>query len=140
VEDIDYTFDNAAEARRYLREVGLLWGAWLVGLIAVMFAHGVALLLIALSLLISLLALAKPLLPRTEALVPVNSREGGALEAALRGGTKRDRVLRELAYGVEPVRAALESAGLSTSWIAVRHIVVAATLIAFVVVVVAPML
>ena len=105
-----------------------------------MLTRGAVLIVVATLLFIALLVLARPLLPRTEELVPENKREGGALNAALRGGTTRDRVLRDLAYGVAPMSAALNVVGLSQRWVLVRHAVVAATLLAFVYVVVVPLL
>lgn len=138
--DVAHTFDDPDDARTFLREVGLLWAVWVAGLAAVLLTHGRALVLVALVLLGALLFLARPLLPRSEALVPENSREGGALETAFRGGTTRDRVLRDLAYGVAPMQAALETAGLSSRWLVLRHLVVALTLLAFAYVVVVPLL
>ena len=140
MDEIDYTFASPHDARLYIREVGLLWAVWIVGLVAVLVTSGLALVLISVALLASLILLARPLLPRTEALVPVNSKEGGALNTALRGGTTRDRVLRELAYGTAPLAAALETAGLSSRWVLARHLVIAATLLAFVGVIVLPLL
>jgi hypothetical protein len=138
--DVDYRFDGPADARMYLREVGALWAVWLVGLVAVLLTHGAVLLIGAAVLLVALLVLARPLLPRTEALVPENRTEGGKVETALRGGTTRDRVLRELAYGDAPMSAALEAAGFNRRWIVVRHLVIALTLLAFGYVVVVPLL
>jgi hypothetical protein len=137
--DIEYTFSSPNDARSYLREIGLLWSAWVIGLMLVLSTHGVTLLIVAVVLFAALLLLARPLLPRTERLVPENKREGGAVETVLRGGTTRDRVLRELAYGAAPMAAALQTAGLSSSWVAARHIVVALTLLAFVFVLVVPL-
>lgn len=138
--DIEYAFSSPADARSYLREVGRLWAVWIVGLGLVLFTHGAALLISAAALLIFLLVLARPLLLRAEALVPENRREGGALDAAFRGGTTRDRALRELAYGVAPVSAALDAAGLSQRWVVLRHMVIALTLLALLYVVVLPLL
>lgn len=138
--DIEYAFSSPADARSYLREVGKLWAVWIVGLAIVLFTHGTALLISAAALLIVLLVLARPLLPRAEALVPENHREGGTLDAALRGGTTRDRALRELAYGIAPLSAALDAAGLSQRWVLLRHIVIALTLLALLYVVVLPLL
>ncbi len=140
METIEYTFDGAEDARTYLREIGLLWATWVVGLVAVMITNGVALIGLSVAVIAALILLARPLLPRTEALVPENKVEGGAIETAFRGGTTRDRVLRDLAYGVAPMEAALATAGLSSRWVAARHLVVAVTLLAFVFVVVAPLL
>lgn len=138
--EIEYTFSGPDDARTYLREVARLWTVWVMGLVAVLLSHGLALVALSVGLIATLILLARPLLPRTEVLVPVNSKEGGAVESALRGGTTRDRVLRELAYGSAPVRAALETAGLSPRWIAARHLTIAITLLAFVVVIVVPLL
>ncbi|MDJ0498796.1 MAG: hypothetical protein QNJ89_13265 [Acidimicrobiia bacterium] len=138
--EIEYTFSSPDDARTYLREVGLLWGVWVIGLAAVLFTHGVAVLIVALVLFAALSILARPLLPRTEKLVPENKREGGAVETALRGGTTRDRVLRDLAYGAAPMQAALQTAGLSPLWVAARHLVIALTLLALVYVLVVPVL
>ncbi len=138
--EIEYTFSSPDDARTYLREVGLLWGVWVVGLAAVLFTHGVAVLIVALVLFAALSILARPLLPRTEKLVPENKREGGAVETAFRGGTTRDRVLRDLAYGAAPMLAALQTAGLSPHWVIARHLVIALTLLALVYVLVVPVL
>lgn len=135
MDDVAYTFDGVSDARAYLREIAVLWGLWVVGLVAILATHGVLLVVLAVALLISLLIGALPLWTRVETLVPVNRREGGRLAAALRGGTTRDRVLRELAYGDQPLRVALDTAQLNPAWIAIRHLVVTATVIAFVLVV-----
>lgn len=135
MEDVVYTFDGVADARAYLREIAVLWGLWVAGLVAILVTHGVLLVVLAVALLISLLVGALPLFVRVEKLVPVNRREGGRLTSTLRGGTTRDRVLRELAYGDQPVREALAAAQFSPAWIAIRHLMVAATVIVFVFVV-----
>jgi hypothetical protein len=140
VEDVAYTFDGPADARAYLREVGRLWALWVVGVVAILVTHGVLLIALAVAVLVALLVGAAPLWNRVEKLVPVNRREGGRVAAAWRGGTTRDRVLRELAYGDRPIRAALKTAGLSPAWIAARHVVVAGTVIAFVFVVLGELL
>ncbi len=140
MDQIEYRFSDAQDARAYLREVARLWAVWIVGLAVIVLSHGTLLVVASISVLVGLIVLARPLLPRTEALVPVNRREGGAARAAFRGGTTRDRVLRDLAYGDEPMRAALARAELSSWWLAARHGVVAATLVAFVFVVLEPLL
>ena len=140
MDEIEYTFNGPGDARSYLREVGKLWGLWVVGLVAVLLSHGIALVVLSIGLLVSLMVLARPLLPRTEALVPVNRKEGGVVESALRGGTTRDRVLRDLAYGIAPIRAALAVAGLDPRWVLARHLVIAITLLAFAGVLVVPLL
>jgi hypothetical protein len=140
LDEIEYRFSDALDARAYLRDIGRLWAVWMVGLAVILLSHGTLLIVASISVLVGLIVLARPLLPRTEALVPVNKREGGAARAALRGGTTRDRVLRDLAYGDKPMRAALATAELNSWWVAARHGVVAATLLAFVFVVLEPLL
>jgi hypothetical protein len=129
LDEIVYTFDGPQDARTYLRQVGLLWLVWVVGLAVILVTSGTPLILWSLGLMATLLLLARPLLARTESLVPVNARGGNAALSALRGGTTRDRVLRDLAYGSAPVRAALAAAGLSNRWLVARHVVVAVTIL-----------
>ncbi|MDX2342675.1 MAG: hypothetical protein QNL12_02505 [Acidimicrobiia bacterium] len=136
--EIVYTFAGPHDARTYLRRVAILWSVWVVGLVVILLTHGVSLIFWSIGVLATIVLLARPLLTRAEALVPVNAREGNAALSALRGGTTRDRALRELAYGSEPVRAALDAAGLSRRWLFARHIVVAITLLGLVYVLFAP--
>ncbi len=136
--DFAYTFDGAEDARTYLREIALLWSVWIVGMAAVLLSHGGALILWSVGLLILLLSLGRPLLTRAEELVPVNESEVKAVRNALRGGTTRDRVLRELAYGTRPVQAALAIAGLSRRWVVTRHVVVVLTILGLLFVLLAP--
>ena len=138
MDEIAYTFDGPQDARTYLREVGLLWLVWVLGLGVILVTSGLPLILVSLGVLATVLLLARPLLSRSESLVPVNAREDKAALSALRGGTTRDRVLRELAYGSEPVRAALAAAGLSKRWLVARHVVVAATILGLVYVLFGP--
>ncbi|MCP4305892.1 MAG: hypothetical protein GY926_08055 [bacterium] len=138
MEDIAYTFDGPEDARTYLRQVGLLWLVWVVGLTVVLVTSGPPLIWVSIGLIATLLLLARPLLTRSESLVPANAQEDNAAVSALRGGTTRDRVLRELAYGSKPVRAALASAGMSEKWLIARHFVVAATLLGLVYVLFGP--
>ncbi len=135
MDDISYTFDGPVDARAYLREVGRVWVVWVVGLLAVLATHGTTLILISIGLIVMLLLLARPLLIRAENLVPVNKKEGNAAQIALRGGTTRDRVLREFAYGRTPIQAALTTAGFNRRWVLARDVVIAATIVGLVYVV-----
>jgi len=137
-DDTVYTFDGAEDARTYLGEIALLWSVWIVGMAGVLLTHGGTLILWSIGLLILLLSLGRPLLTRTEALVPVNESEGNAARTVLRGGTTRDRVLRELAYGTRPMRAALAVAGLNRRWLVTRHMVIALTILGLILVLLAP--
>lgn len=136
--DLTYTFDTESDARRYLREVGRLWAAWMVGLGGLLLTNALLLLGWAVVTLAALVVLARPIQRRAEALVPVNKVEGGKVDTIFRGGTTRDRAIRDLAYGTEPMRAALQTAGYSQHWVFARHFVLAMTLLGFIYVVAGP--
>jgi len=135
----EYTFDGADDARTYLREVSTLWVVWLVALVGLMMTNAVLLVVWAIVVLVALVFLARPLQRRAEKMAPEYKIEGGKLDTALRGGTNRDRILRELFYGTAPLRSALDSAGINRRWVAMRHLVVAFTILALVYVVFSPM-
>ena len=136
--DLTYTFDGEPDARRYLREIALLWSAWLVGLGGLLLSNAVVLLIWAVVTLTALVVLARPIQRRAEAIVPVNKVEGGKVDTVFRGGTTRDRAIRDLAYGTEPMRIALETVGYSQRWVLIRHFVLAMTLVGFFFVVFGP--
>ena len=101
-------------------------------------SHALVLVVWAIAILVTLVFVARPLQRRVERLVPENAVEGSKMNAALRGGTTRDRVLRDLFYGMVPLRTALHAAGLSQRWVVIRHLVVTLTLLALVYVVFGP--
>jgi hypothetical protein len=136
--DLIYTFDGPDDARLYLRQIGTLWAAWVVALVGLLIAHAFVLIVWGVVAVVGLLLLARPIQARAERVVPENQVEGGAVNTALRGGTTRDRALRELAYGTAPMRVALETAGLSQRWVVTRHLVVAVTLLGMAYVVFGP--
>ena len=133
-----YKFDTPEEAMVYLREVSTLWVVWIVALAGLMVTHAIVLIVWAVTVLVALYFATRPLQQRAEELVPENTVEGGKLNAALRGGTSRDRVLRDYLYGTAPLEAALSAAGVSRHWVVIRHLVVALTLLALVYVVFGP--
>ncbi|MCP3996545.1 MAG: hypothetical protein GY722_16040 [bacterium] len=136
--EFTYTFDDREDAALYLRQVGLLWGVWVIALGGLFFTHAGLLIAWGVITVTSLLFLARPLQRRAEKAAPENEVEGGVINTALRGGTTRDRVLRDLSYGGGPLRAALETLGLSQRWMVVRHLVIAITLVAMVFVIFGP--
>lgn len=137
--ELVYNFDDPDDARLYLREVSTLWVVWIVGLAGLMVAHAAVLIVWAVAVLVALFFVTRPLQRRAEELVPENKVEGGKINTALRGGTTRDRALRDLLYGTPPVRSALQAIGMSQRWIVIRHLVVALTLLGLVYVVFAPL-
>ncbi len=133
-----YTFNDPEDAWAYLREVSTVWVFWIVGLAGLLLTHAVVLIVWAVLVLVGLLFVTRPLQRRAEKLVPENKVEAGKVNTALRGGTTRDRVLRELFYGTGPLRNALDLTGLSRHWVVIRHLVVALTLLSLVYVVFGP--
>jgi len=134
-----YTFDGPEDARVYLREVSTIWVVWLAALVGLMMTNAILLIVWAVVALVALVILARPLQHRAEKMAPEYKIEGGKLNTALRGGTNRDRILRDLFYGTGPLYAALDTAGMSRRWVAMRHLVVAFTILALVYVVFSPM-
>jgi hypothetical protein len=132
LDEIAYTFDGARDARIYLREIAVLWSVWVIGMIVILLTNGGTLILWSVAVMVVLMFLARPLLIRAEKLVPENKREGNTADVVLRGGTTRDRALRNLAYGSEPMRVALASAGLSERWLLARHLAIAVTILGLV--------
>ncbi len=133
-----YTFDSPDDARTYMREVITLWVAWAVGLAGLLATNAGILAAWAVVTLVTLFLLARPIQRRAEQVVPVSQPEGGVVNTALRGGTTRDRALRELLYGTGPQRVALKMAGMSQRWVGLRHLVVALTFLGMAYVVFGP--
>lgn len=136
--ELTYTFDGTEDARTYLREVSTLWVTWIVGLAGLLITHAVLLFVWAVVVLVSLFFVARPLQRRAEQAVPENQVEGGVVNTALRGGTTRDRALRDYFYGTAPLREALRMTGMSERWVVMRHLVIALTLLGLVYVVFGP--
>ena len=128
--DFTYTFDNRDDALTYLREVGALWIGWVVALFGLMLTNAGLLIAWGVASLVVLMMLARPLQRRAEKAVPENVVEGGTINTALRGGTTRDRVLRDLSYGTGPLRAAQGVLGWSPPWVLARPVGVALSLLA----------
>ena len=136
--ELVHTFEDPADARAYLREVSTAWGVWIFGLTALLVTSAVVLIVWAIVVIVALVFVARPLQRRAEQLVPDNKVEGGTVNVAMRGGTTRDRALRELFYGTKPLRAALAVAGMNERWVFIRHLVVALTILALFYVVFGP--
>lgn len=136
--DEAYTFNGAEDARVYLREVSTVWAVWVVGLAGLLATHAVVLIVWGVVVFVALYFAARPLQVRAETIVPENQVEDGKVNTVLRGGTTRDRVLRDLFYGTEPLQAALDEYGMSRRWVVVRHLVIALTFLALFYVVFGP--
>ncbi|MDQ3782375.1 MAG: hypothetical protein M3349_05485 [Actinomycetota bacterium] len=128
--DAGWGFTTPAEARSYLGEVGRLWLAWLVGLVALVALQGWAVLVAGLMVMGALVWLIRPLQARTERLVPDGAADVGLPQRGW--GSARDRMMRRLAYGAEPISAAVSTAGAGRWWLVARWFMIGATVAAVV--------
>jgi hypothetical protein len=124
---------SAAEARAYLGEVGRLWLGWLAGLAVLVLSTGWGVLIGGIAVMALLVWLSRPLQARTDRLVADGVVGGGAPSAA-GWGSPRERAMRRLAYGAEPIAAAVELAGAGRWWLAARWVMIGATVAAVLVV------
>lgn len=124
---IDYTFDDGDDARRYLGEVAALWGVWVVALVAITFSTGALRALSGIAGLVGIVLFTRPLRHRAAAIVPDAE---ATTDVGFRGGP-RERVFRKLAYGSEPLGAAVRQAGASPVWYGLRIAMLALTVLGF---------
>ena len=123
--DVEWSFNGPDDAAAYRSEVASLWGVWMVALTLLVFAAGWVVWVTGLGAMVGLVVLARPLQRRAALLVPddvVPAAGAGAFRKS-----KRDSVLRELAFGEAPLRAA----GCGPVWIWTRRFVVGATFAGF---------
>ncbi|HEY5728061.1 MAG TPA: hypothetical protein VIV08_05565 [Acidimicrobiia bacterium] len=120
---------TAAEARAYLGEVGRLWLGWMAGLAVLVLSTGWGVLIGGVAVMVLLVWLSRPLQARTDRLMA-----GGALVVDAPSpsgwGSPRERTMRRLAYGAEPIAAAVELAGAGRWWLVARWVMIAATVAA----------
>jgi hypothetical protein len=128
----DWEFTDAADAASYLREVGVLWTTWLVGLVALVAGSGLLVVVLGVLVIAALLWVARPLQARAANLVPEDSVTGGKRSILAGRNTERDLVLRQLAYGDAPLSAAIAVSGSGRWWLTARRVLVGLTIVAFV--------
>ena len=130
----EWGFADPQDAARYLQELLRLWVVWIAGLAVLMTNSGWILVVGGVAVIGLLLWFARPIQRRAEALVPTDSAyDKGSL---VRGkGTTRDRAIKALAYGEEPLEEAVDLTGQSGAWLFGRKGMIAITAIAFGVVV-----
>ncbi len=124
-------FADGSDAHRYLSDVARLWLGWLAGLAALMFTQGWLVVAAGVVTVGALLFLARPLQIRAAALVPKDTLVGSRFNVVGRG-TERDKVLKALAYGREPLEEAVALSGSYTWLPRARSLMIAATIVAFV--------
>ncbi len=128
----DWEFTDAADAASYLREVGVLWTTWLIGLVALVAGSGLLVVALGVLVIAALLWVARPLQARAAKLVPEDSVTGGKRSLLVGRNTERDIVLRQLAYGDAPLSAAIAVSGAGRWWLTARWVLVSLTIVAFV--------
>jgi hypothetical protein len=124
---------SAAEARAYLGEVGRLWLGWLAGLAVLVLSTGWGVVIGGIAVMVLLVWLSRPLQARTDRLV-ADGVVGGDAPSSAGWGSPRERTMRRLAYGAEPIAAAVELAGAGRWWLAARWVMIGATVAAVLVV------
>jgi len=130
----DWTFVDAADARAYLADLVRLWVGWLVALAALLVFDGLMLLVTAVGVVVGWFVLARPFSRRAAALAGNEPSPAAGQEDATAQGKERDRYLRELTSGRAPLEAAVRDAGVSERWVYLRYVVIAATIVGFVLV------
>jgi hypothetical protein len=121
-------FSDPADARAYLGELARLWSAWLGGLVVLVFTRGWVTVATAVLVMVALVRLTRPIQRRVDRHFPVETTGG---EDARRRRTDRDRMLRALSYGSEPIREASDLTSAGFRWLAMRLVVLCATVGAF---------
>lgn len=129
---VDFTFEDQDDARRYLGEVAALWTVWITVLFVVTFSTGGVRALGAIFGLVVTVWRTGPLQDRAKVLIPDEEAE---VSVGFRGGP-RERTFRKLAYGLEPLQAAVPMARASSVWFAARIAMLALTVLGFAAVVV----
>ena len=130
--DVDYSFSDHDDARKYLGEVAALWGVWVAALLIVSFGIGAVRAIGGIAGLVGVMWRAGPLQRRAAALVPDGAVSGA--RASFRKGP-RELAFRQLAYGSAPLREAVTTAQASPLWLALRMAMLALTVLAFALVV-----
>ena len=127
-------FSDADDARRYITEISRVWAVWLVGLAALFAVTNWWVLLAGAVVLSALVWLIQPIqrrANRTEDPEEIVEGSGGRFGGAR---TRGEMALRVLIYGEAPLKEAIDEFGAWSGWLWVRRAVVAATAVAFAVV------
>ena len=127
-------FSDADDARRYITELSRVWAVWLVGLAALFAVTNWWVLLAGAVVLSALVWLIRPIQRRADRIEDpgeIVEGSGGRFSGARSRG---EMALRVLIYGEAPLKEAIDEFGAWRGWLWVRRAVVAATAVAFAVV------
>lgn len=128
-------FSDADDARSYITEISRVWLAWVIGLVALFaFTNWWVLLggIVVLSVLVWLIQPIQRRANRVDDPGEIVEGSGGRFGGAR---TRGEMALRVLIYGEAPLKEAVEEFGAWSGWLWVRRAVVAATAVAFAVVI-----
>lgn len=128
-------FSDTDDARRYITEITRVWAVWIIGLAALFAVTNWWVLLGGVVVLSVLVWLIQPIQRRAnriddpeEFVEGTGGRFGGSR-------TRGEMALRVLIYGEAPLKEAVDEFGAWRGWLWVRWVVIAATAVAFSVVI-----
>lgn len=128
-------FSDADDARRYITEIVRIWFVWVAGLAALLAVKGWTVLLAGIAIFGLLVWLIQPIQRRAVAIddpEEVVEGSGGRFGGSR---TRAEMAIRALLYGEEPLIEGIEEFGAWAGWLWVRRGVIAATAVAFAVVI-----
>ena len=121
-------FADAADAKKYVGEVGRLWVVWLLGLIALLRSTGGLAFAVAGALLVAMFILMQPLQHRVHELFEDDS--DGRHVPPRQTLSSRDKALRELTYGRGAFAEAISKAAWWRPLAAIPWVVIVLTIAA----------
>ncbi len=127
-------FSDADDARQYVTEISRVWAVWLIGLAALFAVTNWWVLLAGVVVLSFLVWLIQPIQRRAKRIDDPGEIVEGSGGRFGGSRTRGEMALRVLIYGEAPLKEAIDEYGVWSGWLWVRRAVVAATAVAFAVV------
>jgi hypothetical protein len=124
-------FSDADDARKYITEISRVWAAWVVGLAAIFAVTNWWVLLGGVLVLSLLVWLIQPIQRRANGIDDPGETVEGSGGRFGGSRTRGEMALRVLIYGEAPLNEAIDEFGAWRGWVWVRRAVMAATAVAF---------
>jgi hypothetical protein len=124
-------FSDADDARTYITEISRIWAAWVIGLAAVFAVTNWWVLLSGVLVLSLLVWLIRPVQRRANNIDDPGEMVEGSGGRFGGSRTRGEMALRVLIYGEAPLNEAIDEFGVWRGWVWVRRAVMAATAVAF---------
>lgn len=124
-------FSDADDARRYVTEMTRIWAVWVVGLAALFAVTNWWVLLGGIAAISVLVWLIRPIQRRANRIDDPEEFVEGSGRRFAGARTRGEMALRVLIYGEAPLKEAVDEFGAWWGWLWVRRGVIAATAIAF---------